>query len=89
MLMMQAAVCLFHQAMLPVVGGAFAGLSLALLRLPVRLFGLHESESLMNFSSLGMLRCICAESHMEERGQERGRSALRAAVRWSRQMRRS
>ena len=67
MLMIQAAVSLqsvlAHEAMLPVVGGAFAGLAFAFFRSPMRPFGIRESESLMNFSSLGSLRCICGTSH--------------------------
>lgn len=69
MLMMQAAVSLqsllSHRAALPVAGGAFAGLAFALFRAPLRPFGIRESESLMNFSSLGSLRCICGTSHPE------------------------
>lgn len=52
-----------HAATLPLAGGAFAGLAFALFRSPVRPFGIRESESLMNFSSLGSLRCICGPSH--------------------------
>ena len=67
MLIIQAAVSLqnlfAHEAMLPVAGGAFAGLAFALFRSPVRPFGIRESESLMNFSSLGTLRCICGSNH--------------------------
>lgn len=67
MLIIQAALSLqtlfAHQAMLPVAGGAFAGLAFALFRSPVRPFGIRESESLMNFSSLGTLRCICGPGH--------------------------
>ena len=51
--------------MFPVAGGAFAGLAFALFRSPLRPFGIRESESLMNFSSLGSLRCICGTSHPE------------------------
>ncbi len=54
---------LAHQAMLPAAGGVFAGLTFALFRSPVRPFGIRESESLMNFSSLGTLRCICGPGH--------------------------
>ena len=75
MLIIQAAVSLqelfSHEAMLPVTGGAFAGLALALFRSPVRPFGIRESESLMNFSSLGTLRCICGASHPESVGSDR------------------
>ena len=75
MLMMQAAVSLqnlfSHEAMLPVAGGAFAGLAFALFRSPVRPFGIRESESLMNFSSLGTLRCICGASHPETFASDR------------------
>ena len=52
----------FHAAMLPAVGGAFAGMALALFRKPGSPFRNRESESLMNFSSLGRLRCICGTS---------------------------
>ena len=67
MLMIQVAVSLqslfAHEATLPLAGGAFAGLAFALFRSPVRPFGIRESESLMNFSSLGSLRCICGPRH--------------------------
>ncbi len=66
MLMTQVALSLqslfAHVATLPLVGGAFAGLTFAIFRSPVRPFGIRESESLMNFSSLGSLRCICGPS---------------------------
>lgn len=55
----------FHAAMLPVAGGAFAGLAFALFRIPNNPFRQRESESLMNFSSLGKLRCICGTSHLQ------------------------
>ncbi len=75
MLMIQAAVSfqnlLAHQAMLPVTGGAFAGLAFALFRSPVRPFGIRDSESLMNFSSLGTLRCICGPTHPANVGADR------------------
>ncbi len=75
MLIIQAAVSLqnllSHAAMLPVAGGAFAGVTFAFFRSPVRPFGVRESESLMNFSSLGTLRCICAKSHPEFLGADR------------------
>lgn len=75
MLVIQAAVSLqnlfAHQATLPVVGGTFAGLAFALFRSPVRPFGIRESESLMNFSSLGSLRCICGTSHPAGRKADR------------------
>ena len=66
MLITQVAVSLqslfAHEATLPLAGGTFAGLAFALFRSPVRPFGIRESESLMNFSSLGSLRCICGPS---------------------------
>ncbi len=68
MLMMQAAMSLQHLfsygSMLPVAGGAVAGLAFAFFRSPVRPFGVRESESLMQFSSLGTLRCICHASDL-------------------------
>jgi len=57
-----------HTAIIPVAGGAFAGVPFALFRRPLahfRPFGVRESESIMNFSSLGTLRCICGAEHME------------------------
>lgn len=75
MLIIQAAASLqnllSHEALLPVAGGAVAGLAFALFRSPVRPFGIRESESLMNFSSLGTLRCICSASHSKAMESER------------------
>jgi hypothetical protein len=56
-----------HAAFLPVAGLASSGLAVALLRAPLDLrpFGVSEAESIMNFSSLGTLRCICGAEHTE------------------------
>lgn len=82
MLILQAAVSLqsllLHDAALPIAGGAFAGLVIALVRSPLRPFGIRESESLMKFSSLGSLRCICGASHPESWHQTAGSFAARA-----------
>ena len=75
MLMMQAVVVLqklfSHQAVLPAAGGVFAGVALALSRSPARPFGIRESESLMNFSTLGRLRCICGTNHAPDEVSDR------------------
>jgi len=54
-----------HPAFMPVAGLACSGAAVALLRNPLefRPFGISESESLMNFSSLGTLRCVCGAGH--------------------------
>ena len=55
-----------HSTFLPVAGIAVSGVATALVRMPpfrFRPFGISEAESLMNFSSLGMLRCICGADH--------------------------
>ncbi len=62
-----------HSAFLPVTGLACSGLAVALLRAPLDLrpFGVSESESIMNFSSLGTLRCICGAEHTENSSADR------------------
>ena len=68
MLIFEAAASMQHLfsygSTLPVAGGVIAGLAFAFFRSPVRPFGVRESESLMQFSSLGMLRCICSASDL-------------------------
>jgi hypothetical protein len=56
-----------HSNFLPVTGLTCSGLAIALLRAPLDLrpFGISESESIMNFSSLGTLRCVCGAEHAE------------------------
>jgi hypothetical protein len=57
---------LSRAAMIPIIGGIVTGLSFALFRGRIgglRPFGERTSESLMNFSSLGTLRCICGAKH--------------------------
>jgi len=57
-----------HSTVVPVAGGAFAGLALAVFRRTGSLaipFGVRDSRSLMNFSSLGTLRCVCGSQHRE------------------------
>ena len=52
--------------LIPVTGGVMTGFAIALFRGSIgRLFlmGNRESDSLMNFASLGTLRCICGEQH--------------------------
>lgn len=74
-MLMQAVVflrdLLSHDALLPAAGGVLTGATFALSRSPVRPFGIRESESLMNFSSLGTLRCICGPTHSESSGLDR------------------
>jgi len=57
------------RAALPVTGGLMAGFAVAFFRgslgQRLGLFGNRESDSLMNFSSMGTLRCICGTSHPE------------------------
>ena len=63
-----------HSALMPVVGIGCAGLAVALLRVPkesLRPFGVSESESIMNFSSLGTLRCVCGQQHEEHGAPDR------------------
>ena len=58
-----------HASLMPVAGGVMAGLTFALFRGSLGrlfLFGNRESQSLMTFSSLGTLRCICSEKHPED-----------------------
>ena len=55
-----------HSAIMPVLGLACSGFAIALLHTPgeaLRPFGVGEAESIMNFSSLGTLRCICGAEH--------------------------
>jgi hypothetical protein len=56
-----------HTVFMPVAGLACSGLAVALLRAPLDLrpFGVTESESIMNFSSLGTLRCVCGSEHTQ------------------------
>jgi hypothetical protein len=60
-------------ALVPVTGGVMAGFAIALFRGSIGrllLFG-KEQESLMNFSNLGTLRCICGEKHPKGIGVDR------------------
>ena len=62
-----------HGALAPVAGGVMAGFAIALFRGSLGrlfLFG-KEPESLMNFASMGTLRCICGEQHPEGVGSDR------------------
>jgi hypothetical protein len=62
------AVLITHAALIPVTGGLMTGFAFAFFRGNLGrllLFGNRESESLMNFSSLGTLRCVCGEKHPE------------------------
>jgi hypothetical protein len=54
-----------HPAFMPVAGLAGTGVAVALLRTPLipRPFGIKEEESIMNFSLLGTLRCVCGMQH--------------------------
>jgi hypothetical protein len=55
-----------HSALMPIIGLGCSGFALALLQAPkdaIRQFGITEAESIMNFSSLGTLRCICGTEH--------------------------
>ena len=55
-----------HAALIPVTGGIMTGLAFAIFRGTVGRFfmpGVKESRSLMNFSQLGTLKCICGEKH--------------------------
>ena len=52
--------------LIPVTGGVMAGFAMALFRGSIgRLFlmGNRDSDSLMNFASMGTLSCICGERH--------------------------
>ena len=62
-----------HTVFMPVAGLACSGLAVALLRAPLDLrpFGVSESESIMNFSSLGTLRCVCGAEHSENAAADR------------------
>ncbi len=63
-----------HVALFPMAGVTGAGLAFAFFRAPmlhVRPFGVREFESIMNFSSLGTLRCICGAAHGEEATEDR------------------
>jgi hypothetical protein len=62
-----------HSNFLPVTGLTCSGLAIALLRAPLDLrpFGISDSESIMNFSSLGTLRCVCGAEHREDPTAER------------------
>jgi hypothetical protein len=62
-----------HTVFMPVAGLACSGLAVALLRAPLDLrpFGVSESESIMNFSSLGTLRCICGAEHTQNASPDR------------------
>lgn len=53
-------------ALIPVLGGVMTGFAIALFRGSFGRFflsGNRDSDSLMNFSSLGTLHCICGEQH--------------------------
>jgi hypothetical protein len=57
-----------HPALIAVTGAAFATLAFTIFRKPLarlRLFDTSESESIMNFSSLGTLRCVCGAAYQE------------------------
>jgi hypothetical protein len=61
-------------ALLPVTGGVVTGFAFAFFRGRLgrlSFFGNRDSESLMNFSSLGALRCICGTQHPEGVAVER------------------
>jgi hypothetical protein len=63
-----------HSAFMPVLGLACSGFAVALLHTPgdaIRPFGVSEAESIMNFSSLGTLRCICGAEHMDNQIEDR------------------
>ena len=52
--------------LIPVTGGVMTGFAIALFRGSIGRFflsGNREADSLMNFASLGTLRCICGEQH--------------------------
>ena len=53
-------------ALIPVTGGIMTGIAFALYRGTLgRLFAsdVKDSDSLMNFSRLGTLKCVCGETH--------------------------
>jgi len=55
-------------ALIPVTGGIMTGFAFALYRGTLgRLFAsdARDSESIMNFSPLGTLKCVCGEKHPE------------------------
>ena len=57
-----------RSALIPVSGALVAGLSFLLFRgrlSQTRSFSSSESSSIMNFSSLGTLRCVCGAEHRE------------------------
>jgi len=63
-----------HAALAPVTGGVMTGFAFALFRGSLGrlfLFGNRESDSLMSFSSMGTLRCICGEKHPESVSMDR------------------
>ena len=63
-----------HTALMPVIGLACSGFAIALLQTPgeaLRPFGVSEAESIMNFSSLGTLRCICGAEHSNNAAEDR------------------
>ena len=62
-----------HTALMPCAGLACSGIAVALLHSPAAAhpFGVNESDSIMNFSSLGTLRCICGAEHAENPAPDR------------------
>ena len=59
---------------MPCAGLACSGIAVALLHSPadaMRPFSVSEAESIMNFSSLGTLRCICGAEHAENTLEDR------------------
>jgi len=55
-----------HAAVAPIAGAALVGWAIAAYRGSLskfRLFRSRDAESLMNFSSLGTLRCVCKAKH--------------------------
>ncbi len=63
-----------RSAFIPVAGATVAGISFLLFRgklANIRPFGVSNSESIMNFSSLGTLRCVCGAEHQEGAAADR------------------
>jgi len=61
-------------ALIPVTGGIMTGIAFALYRGTLgRLFTseVKDSDSLMNFSRLGTLKCVCGETHPESISADR------------------
>ena len=60
---------LAHSGLLPMIGFVASGCAVLLLRGPItrlRTADIPEHESIMNFSSLGTLRCICGSDHADQ-----------------------